>query len=105
MKADFFVLSSCPQNAHMFSSMILKVPMIKFSTPTTDKDNELFQLNGPTSLLAFDRLPLIGRSSKFKNMYYNLGITPAFVPAGTTSEEATKQVIMVNKATANMICN
>lgn len=92
MKADTFVLCS---NLHFAKQLIdskVYAPLLRIPTdliaryskkaklediPLKERIALLNQLNGPCSVLTLDSMPLLGRSSRYVNLFYFVGITSA----------------------------
>ena len=64
--------------------------MLRYTTPTKEADNYKLLLQGISNLLPVDNLPLIGKSSRFPNIYYNLAISDLALNLRLSEEERKK---------------
>jgi hypothetical protein len=78
MKADYYVLCNTFFLPLMMRYIKQTTPVIRTSTQVFSQgfnleSDKLALLNGLWTFVSPDSLPIVGKSVKFKNLYYNLG--------------------------------
>ena len=112
MKADYYVLCNTFFLPLMLRYIKQTMPLIRTTTQIYSEafgldTQKLTLMNGLWTFMSPDSLPIIGKSLKFKNLFFNLASTDQDIElhvrnANFIREQIARDIILVNNSEAKM---